>query len=63
MTLTCPSPLVAQAEASALRKGVTDEGRLLVAVHRQHAALVVVRGPASVFHISRDAHAFHDCII
>jgi len=40
-----------------------DERRLSGTVHRQHAALLVVRQPASVFHICNASHSFQDGII
>lgn len=40
-----------------------DERRLSGTVHRQHAALLVVRQPASVFHIRNTPHSFQDSII
>ncbi len=62
-TLTCPCFFTTEREACALWMRTADERGLSGTVHRQHAALLVVRRPASVFHICNTPHSFQDSII
>ncbi len=62
-TLTCPCFFTTEREARALWMRSADERGFSGTVHRQHAALLVVRRPASVFHICNTPHSFQDRII
>lgn len=62
-TLTCPCRLITDREAGALWLRVADVGSLCGIVHRQHASMMDVGGPAIVVLIFICSHAFQHNIV